>query len=321
VTTDLTHDRLPELLKQMWLIRFFEEAAIRLYGEGHYRGSTHPYIGQEATAVGAWAALESGDRVLATYRGHGACLASGSDPARMMAEILGRESGLCHGRGGSMHLADGSTGFLGSNAVVAAHIPIAGGVALSQLMDGAGRVTVCFFGDGATCEGIFYETLNMAALWKLPLIFLVENNEFAIATPVAEAVSVQDISQRAQGFGLPGVTIDGKDVFAVHETVREAVARARHGAGPTLIEAKTVRWSRHSAVSAGGSASGKDAERWRTVDPILRFTQTLTERGIITAADAERIEADARAEIDRAVAAALDSPMPDSAAIFDYVFA
>src|SRR6266542_1301399 len=225
----LTTEQQIEAMRRMWLIRYFEEAAIRLYGEGRYRGSTHPYIAQEATALGACAALQPADQVLATYRGHGAAIAKGADLQAMMAELLGKSSGVCKGKGGSMHMSQTDVGFLGCNAIVAGHIAIAGGLALAQQLDGSKAVTVCFFGDGASCEGVFYETLNMATLWKLPLVFVVENNEYAISTHVSESISVPDISMRAQGFGLPGVTIDGRDFYAVYEAACEAVARARRG--------------------------------------------------------------------------------------------
>src|SRR5712692_1476823 len=218
-----------EVMRRMWLIRFFEEAAIRLYGEGRYRGSTHPYIAQEATALGVSAALEPADLVLATYRGHGAAIAKGADPREMMAELLGKAAGLCGGKGGSMHFSDVGVGFLGSNAIVAGHIAIAGGVSLAQQLDQSRRVTVCFFGDGASCQGVFYETLNMAALWKLPLVLVCENNEYAISTYFGDSISVPNISMRAQGFGLPGVTVDGRDFFAMQQAAHEAVARARAG--------------------------------------------------------------------------------------------
>jgi pyruvate dehydrogenase E1 component alpha subunit len=305
----------------MWQIRCFEDQAIRLYGEGYYRGSTHPYIGQEATAVGVCAALQSTDPVLATYRGHGVAIARGSDPNRMMAEILGKSTGLCKGKGGSMHLSDPAAGFIGSNAVVAAHIPMAGGVALAQMLRKSGAVTVCFFGDGATCEGIFYETCNMAALWKLPLILMVENNEFAIATHVHDAISVPNIADRTKAFGFPGVTIDGCDVETVYDTTLAAVERARKGEGPTLIEAKPIRWTRHSAVSAGGYGAGKEGERWRTTDPIPRYTKLLLERRILTEETADEIEKEARAEMDRAVAFAIASPVPGVDELYDDIFA
>lgn len=314
----LSPEKQIDLFRQMWLIRTFEEAAMRLYREGYFRGSTHPYIAQEATAVGVCAALEPHDLVLATYRGHGACIAKGSDPKRMMAELLGKATGLCKGKGGSMHLADTSHGFIGSNAIVAAHIPIAGGVALAQQLDATGAVTVCFFGDGASCEGIFYETCNMAALWNLPLVLVVENNGFAISTPVSESVSVENISQRALGFGMASTTVDGNDLYAVYDAATEAIARARSGEGPTLLEAKTVRWTRHSAVSAGGS--GSDAERWRTVDPIPRFRSALLERGILTDATATAIENASHEAIDAAVQFAIDSPVPSLESIYDDIF-
>lgn len=309
------------LLRQMLLIRFFEEAAIQLYGKGYYRGSTHPYIAQEATAVGVTAALGPTDLVLATYRGHGAAIAKGADPKRMMAELLGKETGLCKGKGGSMHLSDTSIGFLGCNAIVAAHIPIAGGVALSNQLDGAGIVTVCFFGDGASCEGIFYETCNMAALWRLPLVLVVENNEFAISTHVTESISVPNISMRAQAFGFPGVTVDGTDVHAVYAAAREAVERARRGDGPTLVEAKTIRWTRHSAVSAGGYGSSAQGERWREADPIPGYRQALISRGVLTEEQAAQIEAEVRQAIDEAVEFAIHTPAPVIEQMYEDIFA
>jgi pyruvate dehydrogenase E1 component alpha subunit len=315
----LTAEQQVETLRRMWLIRYFEEAAIRLYGEGRYRGSTHPYIAQEATALGVCAALEQGDQVLATYRGHGAAIAKGADPQAMMAELLGKATGMCKGKGGSMHMSQADLGFLGSNAIVSGHIAIAGGVALAHQIDNSEVVTVCFFGDGASCEGVFYETLNMAALWKLPLVLVVENNEWAISTHFTQSISVPFIAQRAQGFGLPGVTIDGRDFYAVFETAAEAVARARRGDGPTLIEAKTVRWSRHSAVAAG--APGADADRWKQTDPIPRLRAELLRRGLITEAQAVDLEQASRAEIEAAVQFALESPYPALADLHADVYA
>ncbi|MBX3061402.1 MAG: thiamine pyrophosphate-dependent dehydrogenase E1 component subunit alpha [Anaerolineae bacterium] len=319
--TTLTNDQQIELLRQMWRIRFFEEQAIRLYGEGYYKGSTHPYIAQEATALGVCAALRPGDQVLATYRGHGVAMAMGADPNEMMAELLGRTDGLCKGKGGSMHLSQPSTGFVGSNAIVSAQIPIAGGVALANQLDNNGVVTICFFGDGASCEGIFYETCNMAALWKLPLVLVVENNEFAISTHYTESISVPFIAQRAQAFGFPGVTIDGRDLYAVHETALEAIDRARRGDGPTLIEAKTVRWTRHSAVSAGGYGSGEAMEKWRLTDPIPRYCGELISRRILNEEQIAEIESAAREQIEAAVEFALNSPMPTPEMLYEDIFA
>ena len=211
----LSSEQRIEAFRKMWLIRHFEEAAIRLYGEGRYRGSTHPYIAQEATAVAACAALSGEDQVLATYRGHGAAIARGCDPHGLMAELLGKATGVCKGKGGSMHMSQRSAGFLGCNAIVSGHIPIAGGIALAAQLDATSAVTAVFFGDGASCEGPFYETLNMATLWKLPLVLICENNEFAISTHISDSISVPRISDRAAGFGLPGVTVDGCDLDGV----------------------------------------------------------------------------------------------------------
>ena len=315
----LTDEQHLEVLRRMWLIRFFEQKAIQLYSAGQYRGSTHPYIAQEATALGVTAALEPTDLVLATYRGHGAAIAKGADPKAMMAELLGKETGLCHGKGGSMHMSAVDLGFLGSNAIVSGQIPIAGGVALHQQLNKTGVVTAVFFGDGASCEGVFYETLNMAALWKLPLILICENNEYAISTYFGDSISVPNISMRAQGFGLPGVTIDGRDFFAVEQATREAADRARRGDGPTLIEAKTVRWTRHSAVAAG--PAGVEADRWKKTDPIPRFTLALIERGLLDEEGAARIEEAANQEIEAAAQFAIDSPYPPLEAMYTDVFA
>lgn len=233
--------------EQMWTIRYFEENAIRSFKKGLFTGSVHPSISQEAIAVGATAALESADQVLGTYRGHGHAIAKGLDPKRIMAEVFSKETGCSGGRGGSMHLFDKEKGFWGTNAIVAAHIPIAGGVALSNKLKKNRRVTLVFFGDGATCEGAFLETLNVAALWKAPLVLVCENNGVALSVPTVKFTPLADLSRRADGFGLPGVTVDGNDPLAVFHAVCEAASRARNGAGPTLVECKTVRWERHSA--------------------------------------------------------------------------
>ena len=268
---------------------------------------------------GVCAALNVTDQVLATYRGHGAAIAKGANINAMMAEQLGKATGVCKGKGGSMHMSQHDVGFMGSNAIVSGHIPIAGGIALAQQLDGSDAVTVAFFGDGASCEGVFYETMNMATLWKLPLILVVENNEFAISTHVSESISVPDIAMRAQGFGLPGVIVDGRDFYAVYDTATEAVARARKGDGPTLIEAKTVRWSRHSAVAAGGG--GEKADRWKLTDPLPRFKQELIQRGILTEAQASEIQAKAQEEIDGASTFAIDSPYPELSELHTDIFA
>jgi pyruvate dehydrogenase E1 component alpha subunit len=311
-------DQALAMYRQMLVIRKFEEAAIELFAKGLITGSTHPCIGQEAIPVGACSAMECRDLVLATYRGHGTAIAKGADPKRLMAELLTRTTGCCQGRGGSMHVADVSVGLLGTNAIVAGHIPIAGGVALASKLRGDHRVTLCFFGDGAACEGEFFETLNMASLWKLPLIFICENNGWAISVPASASQSTPDIADRARGFGAAGMVVDGNDPLAVQGAVRESADRARRGEGPSLIECKTVRWERHSAFSSGKYANPEEAMRWKTVDPIPKFASLLLNSGV----DATALEAaagEAEAIVKEAVDFALASPVATS--VEDGIFA
>ena len=320
VATESSIQKLLALYRQMMTIRLFEESVIELFAKGLITGSTHPCIGQEATAVGACAVLEPDDVVLATYRGHGAAIAKGSDPKFLMAELLTRTSGCCKGRGGSMHLCDKEKGFIGTNAIVGAHIPIAGGAALAAKMRGANKVVLCFFGDGAACEGEFFETLNMASLWKVPLIFLCENNGYAISVSTKLSQSTPDIADRARGFGIPGVIVDGNDVLAVGEATAQGVARARLGDGPTLIECKTVRWERHSAFSSGRYENPEEAQKWKTVDPIPRLKRTLLAEG----ATPEQIsyeETAARDAVRDAVQFATESPLPTPESVYEGIFA
>ncbi|MBI2497620.1 MAG: thiamine pyrophosphate-dependent dehydrogenase E1 component subunit alpha [Opitutae bacterium] len=257
---------------------------------------------------------------IATYRGHGHAIAKGLDPKAMMAELLCKESGTCGGRGGSMHLCDVRKDFLGTNAVVAAHIPIAGGVALANKLKRNQRVVVVFFGDGASCEGAFFETLNMAALWKIPLVFVCENNGFAISVRTEWAIPVANIAQRADGFGLPGVTVEGQDPVAVYLAMGAAVARARRGGGPTLVECKTTRWERHSAISAGKYENEEEAMQWKRNDPIPRFEKTLREQGV-TEAQLESGRQRAKQRTDEALAFAIKSEPPGPETVGDFVFA
>jgi TPP-dependent pyruvate/acetoin dehydrogenase alpha subunit len=318
--TEFKIDSMLGLYNRMVMIRAFEESAIELFAKGLITGSTHPCIGQEAIPVGACAALEPSDPVLATYRGHGAAIAKGSDPKHLMAELLTRTTGCCRGRGGSMHLCDRSKWFLGTNAIVGAHIPIAGGVALSCKLRKTRQVVLCFFGDGASCEGEFFETLNMAAIWKVPLVFICENNGYAISVPTSMSQATRDIADRARGFGVPSCSADGNDLLEIRARTAEAVARARQGDGPSMIECKTVRWERHSAFSAGKYADPEEAQRWKKVDPIPRFAKQLLELG----ATAEQLEADqaaARATIQEAVQFAIDSPFPAPESVYEGIFA
>lgn len=308
------------LYQRMVLIRTFEEHAIELFSKGLITGSTHPCIAQEAVSVGACSALKPGDLVLATYRGHGVALAVGCDPGRIMAELITRTTGCCRGRGGSMHLCEVKKGFIGTNAIVAAHIPIAGGVALACKLRNNGNVVLCFFGDGAACEGEFFETLNMASLWKVPLVLICENNGYAISVPTRLSQCTPDIADRAKGFGMPGVVVDGNDALAVQKATAEAVARARAGNGPTLIEAKTIRWERHSAFSAGKYDDPEEAQRWKKLDPIPRFRNRLLELGVDPNELAAGEEA-ARQAIQEGVEFALHSPLPEQDSLYEGVFA
>lgn len=317
---NISIDTLLNWYLQMNTIRAFEESAIDLFSKGLITGSTHPSIAQEAIAVGACAALQPTDLVLPTYRGHGVCIAKGADPKALMAELLSRSTGCCKGKGGSMHLCDVSHGVMGTNAIVAAHIPIAGGVALASMLRQTGQVTACFFGDGAACEGDFFETLNMSQLWKVPLVLICENNKYAISVPVEKSQSTPDIADRAKGFGMRNVILDGNDVFAVYSGVSQAVAHAREGKGPTLVECKTVRWERHSAFSAGRYDDPEERQRWRKTDPIPRFRSRLLEGGATEQQLAEQEER-AKGAIQEAVAFALASPSPTEESLLQDVFA
>ena len=319
-SSDIPGEVLLEWYQQMHTIRAFEENAIDLFSKGLIGGSTHPSIAQEATAVGACAALRPDDFLLATYRGHGQCLAKGADPKLLMAELLSRATGCCKGKGGSMHLCDVSHGILGTNAIVAAHIPIAAGVALSSMLRKTGQVTLCFFGDGASCEGEFFETLNMSQLWKVPLVLVCENNGYAISVPVSKSQATPDIADRAKGFGMRNAIVDGNDVIAVYRETLAAVEHARSGRGPTLLECKSVRWERHSAFSAGRYDDPEERRRWQKVDPIPRFRMQLLEMGLVEK-QLQAVQERAKTVIREAVEFALNSSAPSPESLLEGTFA
>jgi len=307
--------------REMAKIRAIEEEVVEAFAAGLIPGSTHPCIGQEAIPVGTIAQLRADDKVLATYRGHGEALAKGVDPVAMMGELMTREGGICKGKGGSMHLSDPSVGLVSTNAIVAGHIPMAGGVALAAQRRGTDQVVAVYFGDGASCEGEFFETLNMAQLWKLPLVFVCSNNGMAISVPTELSQATPDIADRARGFGMAAEIVDGNDVTAVADAMRRAVDRARAGEGPSFIEAKTVRWERHSAFSAGGKDPAEARRKRESVDPILRYRHALIAWGVTTdealdAIDAEMVDLAKRV---RSEAEALPSPAADS--IYEDIFA
>jgi pyruvate dehydrogenase E1 component alpha subunit len=314
---------LVRMLRTMVLIREFDERAIQLRVAGKIYGAVHPYVGQEAVAVGVCTPLAVTDRVTSTHRGHGHCIAKGADIRRMMAELFGRVDGYCKGKGGSMHIADFAVGMLGANGIVGGGLPIACGAALAAQLEGRGAVTVCFFGDGAVAEGEFHESMNIAGLWKLPIVFVCENNQYAANNAVAAQHPRADIAAHAAPYDMPGVAVDGNDVLAVHAATVEAVARARRGEGPSLLECQTYRWHFH-AMRAAPPAETRPAEeiaRWKAGDPIARLAQHMLARGLLSADEPGALRERVLAELDEAVAFADASPFPDPKDLLADMFA
>jgi TPP-dependent pyruvate/acetoin dehydrogenase alpha subunit len=311
---------LEQYLLQMWRIRCFELRAMELFEENLIRGSVHPYIGMEAIAVGVCAALQPDDFITSTHRGHGHCIAKGLELKRMMAEIIGRVDGYCRGRGGSMHITAMDKGMLGADAIVAGSSAIAVGAAHGLRLQGRDQVTVCFFGDGASNQGILHEACNLAAVLAAPVVFVCENNEWAISTPVATSTKIANIADRAAGYGFPGEIVDGNDVVAVRDVAAEAVARARSGEGPTLIEAKSFRITQHSAATKTDLRPSELLDSWRERDPILRVSRFLAEAGVAEERLVE-LEEQARREVEEAVEFALASPRPEPGQELEDVYA
>jgi pyruvate dehydrogenase E1 component alpha subunit len=309
------------MLRMMLLIRAFEEKADELFALGRVHGTMHLGLGQEAVATGVCAALKPDDYILSTHRGHGHCLAKGADVGRMMAEFLGKETGYCRGRGGSMHIADVSGGNLGANGIVAGGLPIATGVGLSIQVRRTSQVCVAFFGDGAANEGAFHESINLASIWALPIVFVCENNQYAMSMPVRKSMRIERISDRAAAYGIPGATVDGTDVLAVYEATEAAAARARSGGGPTLLECATYRYKGHSKSDRQRYRTRDEVEAWRLRDPIAQLRARLVAGGVVTDGDAAAMEAEARAAIDEALRFAEESPEPDPASLLDGVYA
>lgn len=318
---EFTHSQLIGLLRTMWLIRAFEEKAEELYALGKVHGTMHLSIGQEASAVGAVSALRPDDLILSTHRGHGHCIAKGADLNRMMAEFMGKETGYCRGRGGSMHIANTAGGNLGANGVVGGGLPLAVGVGLALKMQKRSQIVLCLFGDGAANNGAFHEALNMAAIWKLPVVFLCENNQYAISLSVKKAIAIERIADRAAAYGMPGMTVDGNDVLAVHQVVSQAASRAREGAGPSLIENVTYRWRGHSKSDANRYRPRDEIEFWKARCPIQRFTARLIADGTLTEEGAEKLRQEAYAVVEAAVAFAETSPEPPLETIEEGVYA
>lgn len=309
----ISKKRLHEMYRTMLRIRRFEERADELFMAGQIKGAVHVSIGQEACSVGVCSALNRDDAILTTHRGHGHSIAKGTRLNEMMAELLGKSTGLCKARGGSMHIADVSMGHYGAHSIVGANMPMAAGMGLAFQLEGKKRVAVVFFGDGASNQGSFHESMNLCAIWKLPVIFFCENNQYAVSFGVDRSTAVKDISVRAQGYDAPGVTVDGMDVTAVYEAMAEAVARARRGEGPSLIEGKTYRFFGHSRGDPqfGPYRTEEEVKKWRKRDPLLLVEKLLN----MTDAEKKAHDEAVRKEMDEANQFAVNSPKatPESA--------
>jgi TPP-dependent pyruvate/acetoin dehydrogenase alpha subunit len=320
----LAKEQLFSMYRMMVTIRRFEETLRDLFFQGQIPGFVHVSIGEEAVPTGVCAALTDKDYITTTHRGHGHMLAKGGKPKLMMAEMFGRRTGYCKGKGGSMHIVSYDLGILGANGIVGGGIPIATGAALASSFRGNDAVAVAFFGDGASNEGTFHESANLAGLWKLPVIFVCQNNGYAEFTPTSESTAVKDIAIRAQGYNMPGVIVDGNDVLAVYEVVKTAVARAKRGEGPTLIEAKTYRWEGHvvgEQAFVGEYRPAEEIEAAKQRCAIVLFAKELLATGFIEQAELDRIAAEVQREIDEAIAFAQSSPFPEPQEALDDVFA
>jgi acetoin:2,6-dichlorophenolindophenol oxidoreductase subunit alpha len=312
-----------DMYRRMWLIRRFDDVASELHTGGEIPGGMHTTQGQEGEVVGACLALRRDDYMVGNHRSHGHPIAKGASIAPLMAELFAKRTGVCRGKGGSMHLADFSVGSLGETSIVGSGLPIATGAALAAKMAKTDRVSMCFFGDGASNQGVFHESMNLAAVWQLPVIFLCENNQYAMSTPASQMIAVRDIAERAKGHGIPGMVVDGQDVIAVYREVSTAVQRARSGAGPTLIEAKTYRWVEH-AINLGREFSYRtreEIEAWRARDPIELLRVRLLEEYGIAAADLDSIRREVEDEIAAAVTFARTGEFPSLNEAFTDVYA
>lgn len=303
-------DTLKGALRKMFLIRKFEEGAEDSYTRGLIHGTMHLSIGQEASAVASCMSLSDEDKITSTHRGHGHCVAKGADLGRMFAEFFGKEDGYCRGRGGSMHIADVAKGNLGANGIVGGGLPIAVGAALSAKRLGTGAVTVCFFGDGANNEGAFHEALNMAAVWKLPVVFVCENNRYGMSTSTERSTAVKNIADRASAYNMPGITVDGNDFSAVSEAVDTAVSLARAGHGPSLVENLTYRWRGHSKSDRNRYRTKEEIADWMARDPIKQMSNLLLTHKIMSEEDIASLETETERVIQDAIAFANASPSP-----------
>lgn len=300
------------LFRTMLTIRRFEERVSQEFLKGNILGYVHSYIGEEAIATGVCSNLRIDDRIVSSHRGHGHCIAKGADIKRMMAEIYGKKTGYCKGKGGSMHIADFSIGMLGANGIVGAGLPIAVGAALAAKLEGKTRVAVVFFGDGATQEGEYHESLSLASIWKLPLVFVCENNLYAASTPARYVLPIQDIYKRAETYAMAGTVVDGNDVVAVYEIAKELVAQTREGGGPTFLECKTYRWHSHfEGFMMHDPRPNEEIEAWKKKCPVARMERRLVEAGTLTRQEIETMDNEVMAKVEDAIKYAMESPFPE----------
>lgn len=316
----ISNDLVVGMYQKMLKIRKFETKAMNLFAEGKIPGFVHLYLGEEAVATGACANLNDDDYITSTHRGHGHIIAKGGDLKYMMAELFGKETGYCKGKGGSMHIADATKGILGANGIVGAGHNIAVGAGLAAQYRGSQQVCVCFFGDGSTNQSTFHEGLNLASIWKLPVVFVCENNGYGISLSQEKHQNITDISMRAVSYNIPGVTVDGNDVFAVYEAVNEAVSRARKGQGPTLIECKTYRHRGHFEGDPTTYRSTEEVEQWKKKDPIPRIEKYMVDNKVLRDDEIKALHDEIEKQVEEATKFALDSKDPDVASAVEDVY-
>lgn len=317
---EVGNGELVEYLRTMLKIRYFEQKVFELLSRDLIKGASHVYAGEEAVAVGACAAIRKDDYIASTHRGHGHCLAKGGKLPQMMAELCGRETGYCKGRGGSMHIADVKTGNLGATGIVGSNLPVATGAGISVKLRHTDQVVLCFFGDGASNTGVFHESLNMASAWKLPVIYICENNLYGMSGSVKKVSSVQDIAVRGSAYNIPSEIVDGMDVLKVKEAVRKAVAGAREGKGPYLIECKTYRFYGHSRSDPRVYRTREEEAEWKEKDPVERFKKKILDEKIMTEDEVKSLEKKISVEVDKAAEYALNSPFPSPETLTDDVY-
>lgn len=323
---DIVGDELPEtedlmsIYRTMFLIRRFEERVNELYLQGRVPSTLHLYIGEEAIATGVCANLGPDDQVLSTHRPHGHALAKGMEPRAIMAELLAKSTGCCGAKAGSMHIGDVDVGMIPAIAIVGSNVPVAAGVALAEKMQGTKNVVACFFGDGAANTGAWHEGMNIAAVWDLPVVYVCENNLYAASTSFHKTFKIDNVADRAAAYGIPGVVIDGNDALEVYQTSREAIARAREGRGPTLIECKTYRQCGHSRSDPCTYRSKEEEEEWKARDPIPRYRQWLLDRQVCSSEQLGKIDRHVEESVEEAIAFAESSPEPDLSDLHTHVF-